>query len=467
MPPAGPPPRTLLRALTLIPAASIVLGNIIGTGVFVKARIMTCNVGTPTMVLTVWLVAGLLSLAGALVYAELAAMMPRAGGEYNFLGAAYGRPVAFMFGWSKSLALGASNAAVSIMAVIFLNDVLDGALPPRAVRYLPVALILLATALNLLSVRSSGSIAVALTIVKISLVAGIAAGSFLLADGSWAHYSLSGAGGACEGVPPESRRGILGFGAAMLGALWAYNGWNMVAPLGGEVKDPSRTLPRALIGGTLLIILLYMAANAAYFYVLTPEQVASVPTTSSVASEVASRFLGKSAAAIMAAGLMLSAYGTMHTGLLPGARYPYALAKDRLLPRWLATVSTRAVPAGSVIAVGIWSIILTLSGTFDTLTDIYVFILWIFYGLTGAAIFILRRTQPDAPRPYRTWGYPIVPILFLLATIFLLINTLMANTKLALAGLALIALGLPVYAYYARKIPPTNPTDWLGEDTPN
>lgn len=464
--PLSPPPPTgrLVRNLTLIPATAVVLAYIIGTGVFIKARVMTCNVGTPGMVLTVWFVAGLLSLAGALVYAELSAMMPRAGGEYNFLGAAYGRPFAFMFGWSKTLALGASNAAVAIAFTIFLNDMLGGTLSPTMVRVLPVAVILTATGLNLASVRSSASIAVGLTVVKVALVVGIAAGAFFFTDGSWDHFSQSGAAALGEGVPANARGGVGGFGAAMLGALWGYNGWAMVASVGGEVRDPSRTLPRALIGGTSIVILLYMLVNTAYFYALSPEEVAGVPATSSVAKEVASRFLGKGAAAIMAGGLMLSAFGTLHTGLLTGPRIPYALARDGLLHRRLAHINPQGTPAASVVAIGLWSIVLTLTGTFDTLTDIYVFILWIFYGLTAAAVFVLRRKHPHAARPYRVWGYPVVPALFLLATAFLLVNTLVATPQKALAGLGLIAIGLPVYAYYARRLGASKPTDWLGED---
>lgn len=452
-------PGTLVRNLTLIPAAAVVLAYVIGTGVFLKARVMTANVETPGMVLTVWFIAGLLSLAGALVYAELSAMMPRAGGEYNYLGAAYGRPTAFMFGWTRTLALGASNAAISIALVIFLNDALgpDRALHPTVARLLPVAVILTAAGLNLASVKSTASIAVALTVVKVALVVGVAAGAFWLSDGSWGHFLLSGADGRGEGVAASARGGIGGFSAAMLGALWGYSGWSMVASIAGEVKDPARTLPRALIGGVCAIILLYLFINAAYFYALTPRQVADVPASSSVAREVAGRFFGKGAAGLIACGLMVSAFGTLHTGLLTGARIPYALARDGLLPAALARTTRAGTPAVAVTAVAAWSILLTLTGTFDTLTDIYIFTLWIFYGLTTAAVFILRRTRPDAVRPYRAWGYPVVPALFLLASGFLLVSTLFASPLKALAGLGLIAAGLPVYLIYARRLGPAKP----------
>ncbi len=454
--------RQLVRALTLVPAASVILANVIGTGVFVKARVMTCNVGTPGMVLAVWVVAGLLSLAGALIYAELCTMMPRSGGEFHFLGAAYGRRWAFLYGWTKTVAQGASVAAVAIVFVVFLNDLVGGSLPAYAVRWLPVVVIAVVTGLNLASMRWSGHLATVLTAVKVLLVLCVAVGGFLLADGSWEHFGQSGALGGCAGVPESARLGLSGFGAAMLGALWSYNGSNVIAAVGGEVHDPARTLPRALVGGSLLVMALYLLLNTAFFYVLSPTEVASVPESSSVAQEAASRFLGSAATAVMAAGLMVSAYGTLHTTMLTGPRVPYALARAGLLPKIVGRLSVHAVPAVAILGIGLWSIVLTLSGTFDILTDIYVFVLWVFYGMTGAALFVLRRKFPDAERPYRVWGYPIVPALFLLVTAFLLVNTLVATPGRALAGLGLIAVGLPVYAYFSRRAGALETPSWLG-----
>ncbi len=454
----------LVRSLTLTPAAAVVLANIIGTGVFMKARVMTCNVGSPDMVLTVWLVAGLLSLCGALVYAELGSMMPRSGGEFHFIGAAFGRRLAFLFGWTKTIAMGASVAALAIVFVVFLNDLTGGALPPLAVQLLPLFIIAVATGLNLLSVRSSGRTATLLTAVKIVLVLFVGLGAFFLADGNWGNFSLGGEAGTCEGVPDSAKLGLSGFGAAMLGALWGYNGWSVIASLGGEIKDPGRTIPRALIGGTLIVIMLYLLINAAYFYVLTPIEVASVAESSSVAREAASRFFGPWVAALMSAGLMISAYGTLHTTLLTGPRIPFALARAGLMPAGLARISANAVPAVAILTVGVWSLVLSVSGTFDILTDMYIFVLWIFYGLSGAAVLILRRRLPDAERPYRVWGYPFVPVLFLLVTAYLLINTLLATPLRALAGIGLILIGLPAYEYFLRRAGRVVPPFWDHDD---
>jgi APA family basic amino acid/polyamine antiporter len=442
----------------------VILANIIGTGVFVKARVMTCNVGSPEMVLTVWLVAGLLTLAGALVYAELGAMMPRSGGEFHFIGAAFGRRWAFLYGWTKTIALGASAAAVSIIFVIFLNDLTGNTLTPLAVQLLPVLVICVGTAINLASVRSSGQTATFLTTVKVALVLFVGVGAFILGDGSWSNFSLSGAAGTCEGVPDSAKLGLSGFGAAMLGALWGYNGWAVIASLGGEINDPGRTMPRALIGGTLTVIALYLLINTAYFYVLTPLEVASVAESSSVASEVASRFFGAGVAGLMSAGLMISAYGTLHTTLLSGPRVPFALARAGLLPERLAKISGSGVPAVAIVTVGVWSIVLAVSGTFDILTDIYIFVLWVFFGMNGLAIFILRRRFPDAVRPYRIWGYPVVPALFLLVTIYLLINTFVATPGRAIAGIGLIIVGLPIYEYFNRRGRASEPLNWQLDD---
>ena len=456
--------RNLTRALTLTSAAALILANVIGTGVFVKARVMTCNVGSPEMVLVVWLVAGFLSLAGALVYAELSSMMPRAGGEFHFIGAAFGPRWAFLYGWTKTISLGASAAAVAILCVVFLNDLVNGALSPLALSLLPLLVIAIATFFNLATVRVNGHATTLLTCVKVGLVLMVGFGAFLFADGTWDNYSLSGAGGSCEGVPEGARLGAGGFGAAMLGALWGYNGWAIISALGGEVHNPKRNIPLALIGGTGLIIILYLMVNAAYFYVLTPSEVASVGENSSVAFEVALRFTGPGVAAVISACLMISAYGTLHTTLLSGPRLPFTMARANLLPARFANLSDRSVPAVAVVVIGMWSLVLAASGTFDVLTDIYVFVLWIFFAMNGAAVIILRRRYPDFPRPYKVTGYPLVPVIFILVAGYLLINTLLVTPGRALAGLALIVVGLPVYRYFERRMNHLGPKTWLGQE---
>jgi APA family basic amino acid/polyamine antiporter len=457
---------TLIRGLGLIAAISIVVGNVIGTGVFLKARVMTCNVGTPGRVMAVWVAAGLLSLAGALTYAELAAMMPRAGGEYVFIREAYGAPWGFLYGWmSFFIGKAGSQAALAVGLAIFLNDLTGGALnahyftldlgffkaPFGALQVVALVGLTIVTLINCAAVRVSGHVAALLTGIKIALVLAVGLGALLFARGDWAHLGMTGTGGVCEGVDAAARVGMAGFGAAMLGALWAYDGWNNVTLVAGEVENPQRNIPLALIGGTILVGALYLFVNFAYFYVLTPVEIASVPKASSVAAEVARQFLGPVAVSLIAAAMLTSSFGTLHTSILTGARVPYAMSRDRLFFQSLSRVSPRThVPTGALILQGIWSGLLTLSGSFDALTDYAIFGLWIFYGLTTASVFVFRRRMPEAARPYRAWGYPVVPVLFLLVTAWLLGNTLWATPRQALVGLGLIALGLPVYWYWSR-----------------
>jgi APA family basic amino acid/polyamine antiporter len=467
MPKLAPSNVTLIRGLGLIAAISIVVGNVIGTGVFLKTRVMTCNVGTPGTVIVVWIAAGVLSLAGALTYAELAAMMPRAGGEYVFVREAYGSGAAFLYGWMQIfIAKTGSQASVAVAFAIFLNVLTGGALngtyftlpvfgydiPFGHLQVVALAAIAVVTLINCATVIVSGHVAAFLTVIKIALVLGVGVGAFMLSrDGSWSHFTMTDVGGACEGVAASARFGMAGFGAAMLGALWGYDGWNNLTLVAGEVKNPQRNIPLALIGGMLLIITLYVFVNLAYFYAMTPTQIASVPKASSVAAEVARTFLGPVAISLIAAALLSSSVGTLHTSILTGARVPYAMSRDRLFFQNLSRLSPRThVPIGALIVQGIWAGILTLSGSFDTLTDYVIFGSWIFYGLTTASVFIFRRRMPDAERPYRAWGYPVVPILFLLVTAWLLVNTLWATPLQAIIGLILIALGFPVYLYWSR-----------------
>jgi basic amino acid/polyamine antiporter, APA family len=465
--PLAPENITLVRGLTLLAAVSIVVGNVIGTGVFLKARVMTCNVGSPGMVVGVWVAAGLLSLAGALTYAELAAMMPRAGGEYVFVREAYGRPLGFLYGWMQIfIAKTGSQASLAVAFAIFLNGLTGGALNPEfysrdlfgfafkfgGLQVAALGAIVLFTVVNCAAVSVSGYVATVLTFVKIALVLGIGLGAFFLAGGGgFGNYALANEGGACEGVDAAARYGLAGFGAAMLGALWGYDGWNNLTLVAGEVKDPQRNIPLALIAGMLTIITLYVFVNVAYFYAMTPTEVASVSAASSVAREVAVRFFPPVAVTLIAAGLLFSSVGSLHTSILTGARVPYAMARDRLFFQPLARLSPRThVPVGALVLQGVWACLLALSGSFDTLTDYVIFGSWIFYGLTTASVFIFRRRMPNAERPYRAWGYPVVPALFLLVTGALLVNTLMTTPVQALVGLGLIALGLPVYWYWSR-----------------
>ena len=461
------PDRSVVRGLSLTTGTAVIIAGVIGTGVFLKARVMTCNVGTPGLVLAAWAVAGLMCLAGALTYAELGAMMPRSGGEYHFLNTAYGRIWAFLYGWIQ-IFIGKTGAQAALAAafVIFLNDLTGGTLPALAVRLLPIGVISVATVLNLVSIGASGRVVSVLTAVKIALVVGVGGAAFLLGDGSWSHYAESAAAARCDDVGPGARFGLAGFGAAMLGALWGYNGWSNLTQVGGELKEPGRNLSKALIRGSLAVMALYLFANAAYFYALAPHAIASVSTSSSVAREVAVRALGAGAAGLIAAGLMASSFGSLYVTTLTGGRILYALARDGLLPRALGAISsTTRIPWLAILCQGAWASVLALSGSFDILTDYSMFGTLILEAMAVAAVFVLRRTQPAAARPCRTWGYPLVPIVSVGGSLLMIVSTLVATPGRALAGLGLIAGGLPVYAYYARGLGPSTVSDWATRES--
>src|SRR5438876_3077414 len=457
----------LIRGLGLFAEISVNVANVIGTGVFLKARVMTCNVGTPGKALAVWLVAGLLSLAGALTYAELLAMMPRAAGEYGIMRDAYGRPWGFIYGWTQfAIARSASAAALAVGFAIFLNDLLGGSLkhdyfslhlfgdydiPFGRLQLIALAAITITVVINCAAVRFSGGVATVLTSIKVLLLIGVGLGAFFYGNGDWSHLSQANIGGACERVAITTG-GFAGFAAAMLGALWAYDGWNNITFLAGEVKQPERNLPLGLIISMFLVMGLYLLVNLSYYHVLSPTEIANVAASSSTAAEVVRRLLGAVAVTLMAAAMMTSSFGALHASILATSRVPYAMARDRLFFEGLSKVSPRThVPIRSLEVLGIWSSVLTLSGSYDTLTDSAIFALTLFYAFVAGSVFIFRRRLPDAPRPYRTWGYPVVPILFLVVTGWLILTTIWNTPKQSAIGLGLILVGLPVYLIWSKR----------------
>jgi APA family basic amino acid/polyamine antiporter len=456
----------LAKGIGLVAAVALMVTNAIGTGVFLKARVMICNVGTPEMVLLAYVVGGLFTLAGALVYAELSSLMPRSGGAYNFIGAAYGRVWAFLFGWMETFIDGAAGiAALAIVFVIFFNDLLGGTFSPGLSALLTVVTLIIVTALNLASVRTNGTLATVVTVLKVALLVGIAGSAFFFGDGSWANYGSSGTEGICEGVPEGARLGFAGFGAAIIAALWSYSGAAVVVMVAEEVRNPVRTIPRAIITSVLSLIVLYVLINAAYFYALPADEIASIPESTSVASAVIARVVGAGATTLMAVGLMLCSFGSLHSSVLTMARIPFAMARDGFLPSALAKVSPKThIPTNAVLLLGVCAIAFTLSGTFDALTDMVVFSWLIFDILAVAAIFSLRKRITPKPGSFRVWGYPLLPLAYLLAATFLTINTVLALPWRSLAGMGVIALGLPIYAYFLRGRPPSKLEDWLGDE---
>lgn len=457
----------LIRGLTLTDTTALVVGTVIGSGVFLKTAVMAQEVGTPTLVLAAWIAAGLLSLAGALTYAELGAMLPNAGGEYLYLRKSYGEAAAFLFGWQRFIVAGSasiaslgSGFAIFLAAFLPLNAVwaerevslLGRTLPwqfgPR--QLVAVGAILFLSIVNCFAVALGGKVQSVLTVLKIAGIAFVVLGIFFFpGSADWSHLATP------AGTPGWSGWALLG--TAMLAALWAFDGWNNMPMAAGEVQDPGRNIPRALVGGMLVVMTIYLVANLAYFYALPVDEVVTSNSTRyraalPVASKAAGTFLGEYGGKLVAVAFVISAFGALNGSILSNARVPYAMARDGLFFSRVGHLSARSrVPVRAVIIQALWSSVLAVSGTFDQLTDCLLFASWIFYGLVTSSVFVLRRKMPDAPRPYKTVGYPLVPLVFVLVSSWLVVNTFVEKRVESVTGIILILMGLPLYAWFRRK----------------
>lgn len=443
--------KELVRGLTLVDAASIVVGSIIGTGVFLKTSTMSSLVGNPWMVIVIWVVAGLLSLAGALAYAELGSLMPDAGGEYVYLKEGYGDIWAFLYGWMRFwIGSPGSIAAYAVGAMTFMSGVMDMSIVGGKASA-SIIVIIIFSSLNCLSVAFGGRLQAIMTGLKLLIIIGLSGGIFFLSEGGTiSHFN--------ETAPSFSGfAGWSAFGAATLAALWAYDGWNNLPMVAGEIKNPQRNIPLSLGLGMLVILAIYCVANLAYFYALPFTEVLTsnsdaFPDALPVATKAAMTFLGTSGITILSAAFVFSALGAMNGSILTGARVPYAMAKDGLFFKQLANVNdVTLVPVVSIIIQGIVSMLLALSGTFDQLTNYVVFSAWIFYAMVTGVVFVLRKKRPDAHRSYKTFGYPVVPVVFIILAILLLINTVWTSPKESLIGLGFILSGIPVYFIFKKK----------------
>ena len=437
---------TLDRGLGPWSSASIVVGTVIGTGVFLKTAVMSQAGGSPLWVLIAWAVAAALSLTGAMAYAELGGMFPASGGEYVYLRHGYSPGMGYLYAWNRFwIATPASIAAYGIGSATFL----DAALPLEkfgGIQTVGIALIVLFTAINCLNVRSSGVLQTVLTVVKLVMILGLAAGALTTSHGSWSH--LHEGRGGFPGLAP--------FGTMVLSALWAYDGWNNLPMAAGEVRDPQRNLPRATVYGMLAVLATYALVNLGYFHALPFSEVVSANSEQfrdapAVATKAAAVFLGGPAQVLLAIAITLSAISSMNASILTGARVPYAAARDGLAPSFLARLSAGArVPAISVLIQGGLACLLALSGSFDQLTDAVIFASWLFYGLNAGSVLLLRRREPARARPFRTPGFPVVPIVFVLLALLLIINTIITTPGPSALGLAVTGLGGAVYAIFYR-----------------
>ena len=431
----------LVRTLRLRDLALLIVGAVIGSGIFlVPAQLLRQVHGSTGLATLVWLAGGILALLGALTYGELATMKPSAGGVYVYVRDGFGRLPAFLYGWSLLLAI--SSGAVSALGVAFATY-LGAVVPlsPFASKLAALACIAAVTLVNVLGTRKSSDMQNWTTLIKVVLLLGITAVLLMM--------GRHGADVTAALWPRETGGVASGFGLAMITALWAYEGWQFVTYSAGEALDPRRDYPRALFWATLSLIVLYMVANAGYLVALGPEAAASSDVIAASAMKIT---LGPWAAKLVALTILISVFSAMNSVVLTAPRVFFAMARDGLFFRKLAEVHPRfRTPATAIIALGVWSAALAMMGSFQKLIGYTMFVAWIFYGLGGASVFPLRRRDPDAERPFRVPGYPWTPLVFVGSAFALVVNVIVATPWDASKGLAIVALGLPVYWLLFRR----------------
>jgi amino acid transporter len=428
----------LPRRLGIWEAALIVIGVTIGSGIFRVPASVADTVGSPLGVAAVWIAGGVIALCGALSLAELAAAFPQPGGVFVYLREIYGPAVAFLFGWMYLFIGPTGIAAVAVAFAEYLGTLVHLSLV--GVRLAAAGAIIIAAAASYRSVRGASALQGIATLGKVAALVAIVVAAFLLGDGS------AGAFAAGAPAPAEARWGGVGLG--LVAALWAYNGMQDMLPLAGEVRDPSRSIPRALLAGTAIVVAVYLSANAAYLYVLPYATLRASPL---VASDAMVRVVGAVGAGAVASAVMVSTFGTVNALVLTQPRVFYAMADAGLLFRPLARVHPRfATPHVAIVAYSIVAVIGVWARSFEQLAEAFVLGVWPFLALAVAGVLVLRRTRPELARPYRTPWYPVVPLIFVGGTLWVVGSALVARPLTTLAGIGLTLLGLPVYALWRR-----------------
>jgi basic amino acid/polyamine antiporter, APA family len=424
----------------------------LGTGIFIVPSTMARQAGSVPVVMLAWVLGGLLALFGALTYAELAAAMPDAGGQYVFLRRAFGERTAYLFGWTHAVLVGpCSGATIATGLLQFATYLRPGLGAPVALGFggtasitraqlWTVAVLIAIGAINTLGVRLGGRLQVALTALKVAVLLAI------VAIPVFVRPLVEPPGGPAAAT---AAGGLSGFFAALVAALWAYEGWTNLTYVGSEVVDPQRSIPRALAAGVIGVGAVYLLVNAAVFFVLPFEHVVRSP---SVVADLVEAAAGRGASWWITVAMMVSALGSLNSDTLTNARVPFALGRDGLLFPFTARVSpTFRTPGGALLLHTAIACAIAITGTFEELYSLYVFSQWLFLGLAAAALIVLRRTAPELPRPYRTWGYPAVPLAFVAGCCALTISLWLARPLRSTIGLVLILAGLPVHAWIVQR----------------
>jgi basic amino acid/polyamine antiporter, APA family len=477
--------REFRRELKLLDSTMIVVGSMIGSGIFIVSADIARTLGGPGWLLTSWLVAGVVTVIGALSYGELAGMMPRAGGQYVYLREAYNPLIAFLYGWTLFTVIQTGTiAAVAVAFAKFTAVLLPGLgedvvvwdlhlFQVTASRLVAIASIAALTAVNLRGIHGGRLVQNSFTLTKtVALLALIVLGLAIGRDPGavaanlhdfWRASLTHVEHGVVSSVQPLAGLALLGaLGASMVGSLFASDAWNNITFTAGEVVEPKRTIPLSLVLGTGIVTLLYLSANLAYIGLLPVQgspgatdivgRGIQFATSDRVAVAAATLVAGAPAAIFMAVLIMVSTFGCNNGLILAGARVYYAMARDRLFFRQAATLNRRGVPGVALIVQAVWASLLCLTGTYGNLLDYVIFAVLIFYILTVAGLFILRRTRPDAERPYRAFGYPVVPALYMVAAAAIAVDLLVFKPTYTWPGLGLVLLGLPVYFLWTRLV---------------
>ena len=439
--------RELARVLTLRDLVLIVVGTTIGSGIFtVPGSVLRQSGGDLGVALVVWVVGSVLALLGALTFGELGGMLPDAGGSYTYVREAFGPLPAFLLGWTLFLAINTGSAAT--LAVAFANYLGELVpLTPLAHNLAGVAMIAAVAAVNIRGVRYAASVQNWSTALKVGAILALAVAGLVLGNG----FHQPGTRVFAIPVSPAS---LSAAGVALLGVLWAYEGWQDVTNSAGEAADPQRTFARGIGLGTAALVAIYLTANAGYVAAVGATRVAA---SDRIAADVVHSLFGPAAAKLVTVVILISIFSAANGLALTGPRMYFAMARDGLFFRSLSEVHPRfGTPAFAVAASAVWATLLALSGTFEQLFTYVVFASWMFAALAAATVFVLRRRRPDAPRPFRVPGYPVTPALFIAAAVAIVLNTVVARPVQALIGLGIVASGLPAYfvwTWLARRSP--------------
>jgi len=457
----------LIRGLTLTAAVMIAAGSMIGSGIFRKPATMAGQLMSPELLIIIWAGAGIITFIGALVNAEIAGMIDATGGQYVYFRKMYGDFTAFLYGWSIfSVIQTGSQAAIAYAFGEYLGYFIKYPELSQAWQdfsvYMPfvgnihpffefgpkaaaIICILFLTWINYLGVVFGGFVQTVITFIKIGSIILLAALLFIFGTGNFSNLNSGFT------VPESTLNNLTALiGLALAGAFWAYDGWNNVTFVSGEVKDPQRNIPKALLYGTLIVVGVYVLINVAFLYILPIDVMAKSPLVAASAAEV---IFGTSGASIIAIAVIVSTFGAVSASVLTTARVQFAMARDKLFFTPLGKVHPKfGTPHVSLVVQGLWSCVLVMTGSFDTITDYVIFAAWTFYMLGAFGVYILRKKMPDVHRPYKVWGYPYTPAIFVVFSFLFLLNSIIEDTSDAAMGTILILIGLPIYFYWKIKM---------------